>query len=94
MFDAENEVTAYLNNPDNARSKEIVHKTKAFLSGFYSAFALELLSSIDFIMKENNVSSVEDITKHLENWSDRKKTLFTNPNYITLAVNNIHKHLD
>jgi len=43
---------------------------------------------------EKNVNSVEDITKHLEDWSDRKKTLFTNPNYISLAVNNIHKHLD
>ncbi|MCI4442730.1 MAG: macro domain-containing protein [Lentimicrobium sp.] len=94
MFDAEKEVTAYLDNPDNAQSKEIVSKTKAFLSGFYSAFALELLSSIDFIMKENNVNSVEDITRHLEEWSDRKKTLFTNPNYISLAVNNINKHLD
>jgi hypothetical protein len=92
MFDAEKEVTEYLDIPDNAGCKEIVHKTKAFLSGFYSAFALELLSSIDFIMKENNVNSVEKITKHLEKWSDRKKTLFTNPNYISLAVNNLNKH--
>ena len=93
MFDAEKEVTEYLDIPENAGCKETVQKTKAFLSGFYSAFALELLSSIDFIMKENNVNSVEEITKHLEKWSDRKKTLFTNPNYISLAVNNLNKHL-
>jgi O-acetyl-ADP-ribose deacetylase (regulator of RNase III) len=94
MFDAEKEVTAYLDNPDNADCKEIVQKTKAFLSGFYSAFGLELLSSIDFIMVDKHVNSVEDITTHLKNWSDRKKTLFTNPNYISLAVKNINKHLD
>ena len=93
MFDAEKEVTEYLDIQENAGCKETVQKTKAFLSGFYSAFALELLSSIDFIMKENNVNSVEEITKHLEKWSDRKKTLFTNPNYISLAVNNLNKHL-
>jgi len=93
MFDAEKEVTAYLDIPENAACKEIVLKTKAFLSGFYSAFALELLSSIDFIMQENNANSVEDITKHLEKWSDRKKTLFTKPNYISLAINNLNTHL-
>ncbi len=93
MFDAEKEVTEYLDIPENAGCKETVQKTKAFLSGFYSAFALELLSSIDFIMKENNVNSIEEITRHLEKWSDRKKTLFTNPNYISLAVNNLNKHL-
>jgi hypothetical protein len=43
-------------------------------------------------MQENNANSVEDITKHLENWSDRKKTLFTNPNYISLAVKNLNKN--
>ena len=93
MFDVEKEVSEFLDIPDNAVCKNIVLKTKEFLSGFYSAFALELLSSIDFIIKENNVNSVEEITKHLEKWSDRKKTLFTNPNYILLAVNNLNKHL-
>jgi len=93
MFDAEKEVTAYLNSPENADCKEIVAKTKTFLYGFYSAFGLELLSTIDFIMTKNNVSSVDEITKHLEIWSDRKKTLFTNPKYISLAVKNLDKHL-
>jgi O-acetyl-ADP-ribose deacetylase (regulator of RNase III) len=94
MFDAEKDVTAYLENPEHAKLKEIVQKTKTFLNGFYSDFALELLSSIDFVMLENRVNTVEDITKHLEAWSDRKKTMFNNPNFIALAVKNVNKHLN
>jgi O-acetyl-ADP-ribose deacetylase (regulator of RNase III)/uncharacterized protein YwgA len=93
MLDAEKDVNEYLAEQEHSHFKEIVQKTKAFLSGFYAAFALELLSTIDFIITNNKTKSIEDITRHLENWSDRKKTLFTNPKFITLAVKNIEKHL-
>ncbi len=93
MLNAESDVLAYLQMPEHAEYKNVVEKTKAFLSGFYSSFALELLSTIDFIITEKKTKSLDDITKYLENWSDRKKTLFTNPKFIKLAVNNIEKHI-
>ncbi|MDP3913428.1 MAG: macro domain-containing protein [Bacteroidota bacterium] len=91
--DGEIEVNEYLQQPENAAHKEIIKKTKKFLSGFYSQFGLELLSTIDFIIQEKKVSTIEAITKELENWSDRKKTLFTNPNFIQIAIDNIQQHL-
>lgn len=91
MMDAENEVDEYLNNVIDY--KDVVLKTKAFLSGFYADFGLELLSTIDFIMINEKTKSVIEITKHLENWSDRKKTMFTNPKFITIAIENIEKNL-
>ncbi len=93
MLDAEMEVNEYLNAEENFQNKQIVSTTKAFLSGFYAAFGLELLSTIDYIMIEKKTTSIEEITKHLESWSDRKKTMFTNPKFIALAVKNIEKHL-
>ncbi|SNB39456.1 type II toxin-antitoxin system antitoxin DNA ADP-ribosyl glycohydrolase DarG [Flavobacterium psychrophilum] len=93
MVDAEKEVNIYLDGQENEKYKLIVLKTKMFLSGFYADFGLELLSTIDFIIAEKQVKSIEDITKHLENWSHRKKTMFTNPKFIALAVQNIEKHL-
>jgi O-acetyl-ADP-ribose deacetylase (regulator of RNase III) len=93
MLDAEKEVNEYLNAKENEAYKIIVEKTKAFLSGFYADFGLELLSTVDFIITDKNTKSIEEISKHLADWSDRKKTLFTNPKFISLAVHNIEKHL-
>lgn len=91
--DAELEVNEFLDKPENSTLKNIVEKTKSFLAGFYSPFGLELLSTIDFIISEKNAKTPEAITKELENWSDRKKTLFTNPKFTQIAINNIELHL-
>lgn len=90
--DAETEVNEFLNKPENTEHKTIVEKTKNFLSGFYSPFGLELLSTIDFIITEKNIETPEAITKELANWSNRKKTMFTNPNFIQIATKNIKQH--
>lgn len=91
--DAEMEVNEFLDKPENATHKNTVEKTKSFLTGFYSPFGLELLSTIDFIVSEKKATTQEAITKELENWSDRKKTLFTNPKFIQIAISNIQSHL-
>lgn len=93
IAEAENEVDNYLNLEENRKHKETVEKTKSFLSGFYSQFGLELLSTIDFIKETKSVNSHDDIIFELEKWSNRKKTLFTNPKFIEIAMNNIQKHL-
>ncbi len=90
--DAEKDVEDFLNKLENAENKVIVEKTKKFLSGFYSPFGLELLSTIDFIIIKKKVIKQEEITKELENWSSRKKTLFTNPKFIQVAIQNIRSY--
>jgi len=93
ILDAEKEVNAFLVKGENVLYNNIVDKTKKFLNGFYSTFGLELLSTIDFIRTYKKTDSQEIIIKELENWSNRKKTLFTNPKFIDIAVNNIRTHL-
>lgn len=63
------------------------------MKGFYSTFALELLSTIDFIILEKKANNLEEITTEVQNWSDRKKTLFTNPKFIQIAIKNLESHL-
>lgn len=87
--DAEKDIIEFLNRKENLKYKEIVEKTKNFLRGFYSPFGLELLSTVDFIMMEKDINTQESIKKELENWSNRKKTLFNNPRFIEVAVNNL-----
>lgn len=91
--DAESEVNGFLLQPENETYLQIVIKTKKFLSGFYSPFGLELLSTVDFIIQEKKVDTQEAIIQELGNWSDRKKTLFTNLNFVRIALNNIKTHL-
>ncbi len=92
VISAEIDVNTFLDKPENAEYKTIVERTKKFLNGFYSPFGLELLSTIDFIIIEKNIETKEDITEELRKWSDRKKTMFTNPNFIQIATQNIKKH--
>lgn len=91
MFDAENEIKSYLDQADNLVFKDISDKTKAFLSGFYSAFGLELLSTVDYIMSEKLVNTTEEVSRYIESWSGRKKSLFSNPKFIDIAIKKIEK---
>ena len=88
---AEEEVESYLNSPEHARYGEIVRDTKRFLSGFYSAFALELLSTVDYIMLHDGLSSLTEIHEKIKSWSDRKKTMFADQRFLEIAQNNLKK---
>jgi O-acetyl-ADP-ribose deacetylase (regulator of RNase III) len=88
--DGERDVQHYLDNPEHASYKSITEKTKEFLRGFYSSFGLELLSTIDYLMREKNASSPDLIKAELEQWSDRKKTLFTNAQFIKIATEHLN----
>jgi hypothetical protein len=67
----------------------IVEKTKDFLTGFYSDFALELLSTLDYIAQKEQTTDINVIKAHLHNWSNRKKTLFDNDTFIEQSLNKL-----
>lgn len=69
----------------------IANKTISFLSGFYSDFALELLSSIDYISIQRKSFDKLLINEELKNWSDRKRSMFTNPRYIEVSLSQLQK---
>lgn len=90
VFEAEVDVNEYLNQPENSSYLNIVVKTKSFLNGFYSNFGLELLSTVDFIKETENLVDSSSIKNKIENWSDRKRTLFaSNPKFIDIALKNV-----
>ncbi|MCD1116938.1 type II toxin-antitoxin system antitoxin DNA ADP-ribosyl glycohydrolase DarG [Chryseobacterium turcicum] len=91
LLDAEKEVLEYLDKDENLAYKKIADTTKIFLSGFYSNFALELLSTVDYIKEKEKVNNVDAIIHKMEQWNNRKNTLFaTKPNFIKIALNNIN----
>lgn len=92
VADAESDVTSYLNEIENINYRTIAKNTKSFLAGFYSSFGLELLSTIDFILTQNQVQTFEEIKSYL--WSERKRTMFDNQRFIEVAVKRIKENLN
>lgn len=70
--------------------KSIAIKTINFLNGFYSDFALELLSSIDFISLSEKSFNRKIIINKLETWSDRKRSMFSNPKYLDISLRHLN----
>ncbi|MBC6401771.1 MAG: macro domain-containing protein [Ekhidna sp.] len=69
----------------------IAKKTIDFLNGFYSDFALELLSSIDFISQQKKTLNREIVVSQLKTWSDRKISMFSNPKYLDISLKQLSK---
>ena len=87
IVDAEKEIVEFI-----AKDKEldaIVQKTDEFLSGYYSYFSLELLSTIDFIASSKKISDIDNIKQELDHWSDRKKSMFSNDKLIKLSLDQL-----
>lgn len=80
IMDGEPDVLAFLSN--HQKELDIVKKTQAFLTGFYSDFGLELLSTLDFIAQKEQTRDLTTIQKSLFEWSNRKTQLFANPVFI------------
>ncbi|PPK88490.1 O-acetyl-ADP-ribose deacetylase (regulator of RNase III) [Neolewinella xylanilytica] len=71
---------------------DIAIRTTEFLDGFYSEFALELLSSLDYIATKECSLDKEILTNHLSKWNDRKRSMITNSRYIDIAVDHLRSY--
>jgi len=91
LMDTEADVLAFLAREEYTSEREIVQKTKAFLSGFYSNFGLELLSTLDFITQEGQTKDLALIKTRLEKWSARKTKLFANDAFLEKGLQKLEQ---
>lgn len=94
-------VRDFFDRAENSEYLEICKKTSAFLSGYYSNYLLELLSTVDFIlsneedlkawknMEQNEVLNL--VVAHINAWSERKKYLFNNVEHIKLVIRHLYQ---
>ncbi len=89
----EEDIQCFLESQDNAQElMRIVNITKEFLEGFYSPFALELLSTVDFVVQENHLIDEQAIKENLSKWNERKEYLFAKPHFIHTALNHLKRY--
>ena len=82
-------------------SEFAAEKLAYFLSGYYFNYLLELLSTVDFILHNNDdlkewlimkpQEVFELVVLHINQWSERKKYLFNNEEYVRLVLNHLYK---
>lgn len=94
-------VSDYLSEQENRPYKEISALTKSFLDGFYSNYSLELLSTTDFILQNDNrlekwgEMKIDDVVsvilEDISSWSNRKRELFGHREYINIVFEHLRK---
>ncbi|MDR3260084.1 MAG: macro domain-containing protein [Fusobacteriaceae bacterium] len=89
VTDGYKDVVEYIEK--NKDLQKICNITTECLSGFYSDFALELLSSVDYIVDKEKTFDKDIIKKKLEEWSKRKTDMFSNSRYIDISLKQIQK---
>lgn len=82
------DVQNFFANEENKHYEDICKKTASFLSGYYSNYLLELLSTVDFILHNNEdlkewlimkpQEVFEQVILHIDQWSERQTYLFNN----------------
>ncbi len=87
--DAYNEVKEKVESSEELFT--IAKATTQFLNGFYSDFALELLSSVDYIAQSNHILDKNLISNELEKWSDRKRSMFSDSKYLDISIKHLEK---
>ena len=95
-------ITAYLELPENKNYRDIANRTKDFLRGYYSNYSLELLSTVDYILNEEQSVShcdisgkdsfIEYINENISAWNSRKQRIFTGSRYISLIVDHLNQN--
>ncbi|HEX7395269.1 MAG TPA: hypothetical protein VF313_10115, partial [Anaerolineaceae bacterium] len=62
-------------------------KVAALVEGYESPFGLELLSTVYWIMKNETVTSIDEVINHTYNWSEHKRQF--SRRQIALAVDTV-----
>lgn len=87
ISDGRETVIQYIqNNPELA---QIAEKTINFLTGFYSDFGLELLSTIDYLARKEKTYDDEILKRKMNAWSARKSLLFSDSKYFDISLNHL-----
>ena len=76
----------------NHRISERIGRVLELVQGYESAYGLELLASVHWIAaRKETVNDLNEVTKRVQNWSQRKRRMFTKQ-HIESAWDRLHEH--
>lgn len=89
QYNTLDEVKNYVETQLPVSSRRRLEQLVNLISGFQSTFSLEVLASVDYVMKDYPGISLEDTVQKVWEWSDRKKNLFKE-RYIKIAYDHLN----
>lgn len=100
MDDAEAEAMRFMNENGDERLNDICEKGRQLLRGYYSNYSLELLSSVDYLLRsvpalgnwqtDDRDEVLDTLTQEIQHWSRRKEQMFPRA-YLAQAVDYLQK---
>lgn len=81
-------VEKYIAEELSTDKKERLAKVLKAIEGFESPFGLELLATVDFIIRQTRTSDYETILKDISNWTSRKKEIMK-PYHVEVATRQV-----
>ena len=90
-YDKLGEVKEYAKKNLNADQRRRLEEVIDLIRGFESTFALELLTTVDFVKSENLDMSLDQVLKKITDWS-RRKTMLFKPQYVQIANDRLSTH--
>jgi len=90
-YDTFNEVQTFVKSNLNSQQQVRLEGLTKLIEGFQSAFALEILATVDYIKAIRGTTDEQVIITEIHNWSDRKKNLFKDQ-YIKVAIDHLENY--
>lgn len=88
QYDKLPELKDFVQKQFSAEQRARLSNLVKLIDGFESALSLEILSTVDFVKRENPGIDRDGIVDKIYNWSDRKRKLFQ-PKYIDIAAGHL-----
>lgn len=73
------------------KAKEKYYELLEFIKGFETPFSLELLATVDWILKEHPHYSAEEAYDDIQHWTKRKAQLI-DPYHVQIAYQHLDKY--
>ena len=90
-YEKATEVQEYVEKKLTSQQRDRLNSVFELISGFESTLALEILSSIHFLLAQDQTLSTRDLLEKVRSWNERKKALIKEE-YINLAVAHLREH--
>jgi hypothetical protein len=82
------EITAYLAEHLSQEQRTHFANLEAFIEGFETELALELLATVDWVLQKNPAATVQDTLHTIHEWSERKQLNFPE-DFVQIAYDHI-----
>lgn len=90
-YDTFKEVENFVKNELSAEQYSRLERLIHLVDGFQSSWSLEVLASVDYLLKENPSLTQEELLLAMQNWNPRKKRL-VEPRHVEIAYQRLKEY--